>query len=119
MFDYGERMRLRLHFHARRPLEYGNFNVSFVRSDNVACCNYNMAMDGYEMPVVDGRGVVELLVPPLKLVSEMYTIHVMVWDRSFQELHSAQVGRTFHVRHPSLTTDFGIFHEQAEWSQVG
>ena len=116
VFDYGTRMRLRLHYHADRRIERPNFNISFVRSDNLPVCNYNMAMDEVDLPFVEGEGVVEVLTPPLKLIAELYSVHAMVWDQKFQNLHCAQVGQNFHIRHETLNTDFGIFHEQAEWT---
>jgi lipopolysaccharide transport system ATP-binding protein len=116
VFDHGQRMRLRLHYHATRRIERPNFNVSFVRSDNLPVCNYNMAMDSVEIAAVEGEGTIELLTPPLKLVAEMYEVHAMVWDQQFQNLMCAQVGQNFHIRHESLNPDFGIFHEPAEWS---
>jgi lipopolysaccharide transport system ATP-binding protein len=116
VFDYGRRMRLRLHYHADRRIERPNFNISFVRSDNLPVCNFNMAMDEVDLPFVEGEGVVEVVTPPLKLIAEMYSVHTMVWDQKFQNLYCAQVGQSFHIRHESLTPDFGIFHEEAEWS---
>jgi len=119
VFAYGERMRIRIHFEASRPVENPNFNVTFMRSDNVSCCNYNTTMDGFLIPSLCGKGVIELLTPPIRLVSELYTIHMMVWDTEFQRLYSAQVGTTFHVRHQVLSPHFGVFHESAEWSWGG
>ena len=92
-----------------------NVNVSFIRSDNVACCNYNMTMDGLIIPSLSGSATIELLTPPLRLVAELYTVHVMVWDTKFEKLYSAQIGMTFHIRHQLLNTHFGVFHETAEW----
>lgn len=115
VFDYGERMRVRLTFEAPQSIVDPNFNLSFIRSDNVACCNFNMAMDNISIPSLKGKGTIEVLTPPLKLVSELYAIHVMVWDGKFQQLYSAQIGTTFHVRHDLLSTHFGVFHEPAEW----
>jgi lipopolysaccharide transport system ATP-binding protein len=48
-------------------------------------------------------------------VAELYSIQVMVWDAKFQQLYSAQIGTTFHVRHLLLSPHFGVFHEAAEW----
>jgi len=118
VFDYGERMRVRIRFNAVEKIVSPNFNVSFIRSDNVACCNYNTAMDGVTISCVFGEGSIELLTPPLKLTAELYTAHVMVWDGKFERLYSAQVGDTFHVRHDVLNTHFGVFHESAEWLGV-
>jgi lipopolysaccharide transport system ATP-binding protein len=115
VFDYGERMRIRFTFEAPQPVSHPNFNLSFIRSDNVACCNFNMTMDGVSIPSLAGKGTIEVLTPPLKLVSELYAIHVMVWDPKFERLYSAQLGITFHVRHQMLSTHFGVFHESAKW----
>jgi lipopolysaccharide transport system ATP-binding protein len=115
VFEYGERMRIRLRYDASERVTHPNFNVSIFRSDNVPCCNYNTAMDGLSIPALCGVGTIEVLTPPLKLVAELYAIHVMVWDVAFQQLYSAQVGTTFHVRHQVLSPHFGVFHEAAEW----
>jgi lipopolysaccharide transport system ATP-binding protein len=73
-------------------------------------------MDDFPVPSLSGKGVIELLTPPIRLVSELYTIHVMVWDTQFQRLYNAQIGTTFHVQHQVLSPHFGVFHESAEWS---
>jgi lipopolysaccharide transport system ATP-binding protein len=115
LFNYGERMRIRVHFEARERLNNANFNIGFLRSDNIPCCNFNTAMDGYSKPSVIGSGILELRTPPLKLVSELYSVQVLVWDSTFERLYCAQMGQNFHVRHPILNTEFGVFHEPAEW----
>lgn len=116
VFDHGEKMRVRLRYETTEPVEAPNFTVSFLRSDDVACCNYNTSMDNVTTGTVSGRGVVELTVPPLKLVSELYTVQVLVWDAGFKRLYCAQNGKNFHVRHPVLSTEFGVFHEPARWT---
>jgi lipopolysaccharide transport system ATP-binding protein len=115
VFDHGERMRVRLTYEARRQLRSLNFIVAFVRSDGVACCNYSSEADGFSLDASRDRGVVELVTPPLSLVSELYTIHVLVREKGFQDLLCAQVGSSFHVRHELYDTHFGVFHEPAQW----
>jgi lipopolysaccharide transport system ATP-binding protein len=119
VFEHGERMRVRLRYHARERVESPNFTVAFIRSDEVACCNYSSAMDGLPLGPVEGDGVVELLTPPLKLVSELYTAHVLIWDLAFQRLYCAQPAGKFNVRHDVFSTQFGVFHEPGQWRQVG
>ncbi len=116
LFQHGERIRLRLHYVAKTRIENPNFNVSFIRSDSVACCNYNTSMDHFRTGTVLGEGVVELFTPPIKLVSDLYSINVMVWDSQFQRLYCAQVGKNFHVAHPVLNSEFGVFRETGEWA---
>lgn len=116
LFNFGERIRIRLNYSVRRTVENPNFLVSFIRSDDVSCCNYNTAMDGFAVPSLATGGSIELLTPPLNLVSESYKILVLVRDAKFERLYCAQIGSTFHVRHDLLNTHFGVFHEQGEWS---
>ncbi|MBV8073219.1 MAG: ABC transporter ATP-binding protein [Acidobacteriaceae bacterium] len=116
VFDYAERMRLRFTCEGRPLSEPVNFIVAFVRSDGVPCCCYSTELDGLSVDFSSGMRIIELLTPPLKLVSEMYTIEIIARKEGFQELLCAQVGATFHVRHAFLDTHFGVFHETAEWS---
>jgi len=115
VFEYGERMRLRLCYQARQLVENPNFIVAFIRSDGVACCNFSTEVDGVIIERVDGDGMIELMIPPLKLVAELYTIHILIREKGFQKVLCAQIGSTFHVRHHLLDTHFGVFHEQAQW----
>ena len=115
LFNYGERVRIRLTYSVRRTISNPNFLISFIRSDELACCNYNTAMDGFAVPSLEADGTIELLTPPLNLVSESYKICVLVRDAKFEHLYCAQIGKTFHIRHDMLNTHFGVFHEQGEW----
>jgi lipopolysaccharide transport system ATP-binding protein len=116
MFDHGERMRVRFSYEAREPVRHPNFVVALIRSDNVNCCDYSTALDGFAVPPIAGPGHIEVVTPPLKLIADQYTIHIVVWDTKFQRLYCAQIGKSFHVRHQVLSTAFGVFHESAEWS---
>jgi lipopolysaccharide transport system ATP-binding protein len=119
VFQHGERMGVRLHFEAGESITDPCIAVAFIRSDEVGCCNYNTVMDGFTLPSLYGQGILEMRTLALKLTSELYTIHILVWDRDFQKLYCAQVGPTFHVSHDSLSSHFGVFHEPAEWVYRG
>jgi lipopolysaccharide transport system ATP-binding protein len=118
VFDHGARMRLCLKYKARQTIERPNFIIAFIRSDGVACCNYTSHMDGVAIQQLSGEGSIEVLTPPLKLVAELYTIHILVREREFQQVLCAQIGGTFHVRHHTFDMNFGVFHETAEWNWV-
>jgi len=115
-FALGERMRVRIGFNAHQPIKNPNFIVNLLRSDNVKCCSYNTAMDGVGVESISGPGEVELLVPPLKLVSESYALEVSVRDERFQRLHCAMYGPSFQIRDEMLSTHFGVFRESGEWT---
>ena len=114
VFDYGQRMRIWLKFTTTKPVNNPNFIIAFIRSDNVNCVNYCTATDDFHIPSICGESTIELITPNLKLVAELYTVHILVRDSSFQNLHCFQIGSKFHVRHELLNTDFGVFHEQAK-----
>lgn len=115
VFEYGERMKLRLCYQAYQVVENPNFIVAFIRSDGVACCNFSTEVDGVLIDRVDGNGIIELVTPPLKLVAELYTIHILIREKGFQKVLCAQIGSTFHVRHYLFDTHFGVFHERGQW----
>lgn len=119
VFAHGERMRLRLRFQARQRVEDPNFIVAFVRSDGVACCNYSSELDGIGLGRVDGEGIIELMTPPIMLVAELYTLHILVRERGFQKLLCGQIGGTFHVAHDIYDMHFGVFHEPGQWTWQG
>jgi len=117
MFDFGARLRLRLHYHASQPIVSPNFTVSLVRaSDEIACCCYTTATDGFHTGVVEGDGSIELTTPPLKLVADSYNINLLAWDATFEKLYCSQIGKSFHIKDPLLHPEFGICHEPAEWA---
>jgi lipopolysaccharide transport system ATP-binding protein len=115
VYDYGERMRVRIHYELRKPIKFPNFYLSFQRSDSVWCCSFSAARDGATAALLSDSGFIELLTPPLRLVSDQYGAYAAVWDQEFKNLYSAQTGPNFHVRDEILNPDFGVFHEPAEW----
>jgi lipopolysaccharide transport system ATP-binding protein len=115
VYDYGEQMRVRIHYETRRPVRYPNFYLGIRRADNVACCSFSAARDGVTIPFLDQDGVIELLTPPLRLVSDLYSTYAVVWDHEFKTLHCGQIGPNFHVRDEVLNQHFGVFHVPGEW----
>jgi lipopolysaccharide transport system ATP-binding protein len=117
VFEHGERMKLRLTYETRRPVKNPNFIMAFVRSDGViCCCNYSTEAEGLSTDHLKGTGFVELLTPPLRLVSDVYTINVLIREDGFQKLLCAQKAVTFHIRHDLYDSHFGVFHEAGQWS---
>jgi lipopolysaccharide transport system ATP-binding protein len=118
--DHGERLRLRIALEALGPpVERPNLIVAFIRSDGVACCCYSTELDGVCVDLTGDQAVVELTTPPLLLVADLYTIEILVREQGFQRLVCAQIGATFHVRHPELDLNFGVFHQPGQWAGRG
>jgi lipopolysaccharide transport system ATP-binding protein len=116
MFEFGERLRVRIAYRAFKPIEGPHFLCSIKRSDQLLCCNYSSYFDKLDLPRISGDGVLELLTPPLKIVADRYTVTIAVRERGFQQVLAGQIGATFHLRHEVFdATEFGVFHESAQW----
>ncbi len=115
VFDYGERMIVRLRYTAKERVERPDFRVGFDRDDEVSCTTYSTSSDKIDIPFVEGEGEIELRTPPIKLVSDLYVANVVVRDGK-GEMVAAQIGGHFHVRHPVLSAQaYGVYHEPGEW----
>jgi lipopolysaccharide transport system ATP-binding protein len=116
IFEFGERMRIRIRYHALQPVEAPHFLFYIQRSDNVLCCNFSSYNDKLDLPRISGDGVIELITPPLKLVSDRYTVEIGVRQKGFKRLVAGQVGMSFHLRHEFFDPDeYGVFHEPGQW----
>ena len=116
VFEFGERARVRVRYNALQSIEAPHFLISFTRSDEILCCNFSSLSDNVDLPRIAGEGAIELLTPPLRLVSDRYTVSVVVRERGYQRILCAQVGAALHMRHEIFNaTAFGIFHESGQW----
>jgi lipopolysaccharide transport system ATP-binding protein len=115
VFDYGERMIVRLKYQARERVVRPDFRVGFDRDDEISCTTYSTFSDKIDIPYVEGEGEIELRTPPIKLVSDLYVANIVVRDANASML-AAQIGGHFHVRHPLLSAQaYGVYHEPGEW----
>lgn len=115
VFEFGERIRVRVHYLATQLLTDVNFCVGFHRSDNIHACSFSSTRDGLEAAKVTGEGFVDLLTPPLRLVADTYMLHFAIWDKAFHNLHAAQSAGLFHIRHTMINPHFGVVHERGQW----
>jgi lipopolysaccharide transport system ATP-binding protein len=115
VFEFGERMTVRLRYKTNGRLERPDFRVGLDRDDDITCMVFSTHSDGVDIPFVEGEGVIELRTPPLRLVSDLYVANIVVRDAKGRMV-CAQIGGHFHVRHAMLTsTAYGVFHEGGEW----
>jgi homopolymeric O-antigen transport system ATP-binding protein len=119
IFDFGDRMKIRFAYRAVRSIEGPHFLCSIKRSDQILCCNFSSHSDKVDLPWISGDGIIELLTPPLKLVSDRYSVTIAVREKGFQRLVAGQVGASFHLRHEIfVANEYGVFHEPGQWRVV-
>jgi lipopolysaccharide transport system ATP-binding protein len=117
VFDFGERMRVRIDYEAFRPIKAPDFRIGINRTDDVHCCTFSSVADEVDVGVLDpGTGTIEVTTSPLNLVSELYQAFVSVRENKYGHILCAQIGGHFHVRHPTFASNaFGIFHQPGDW----
>jgi lipopolysaccharide transport system ATP-binding protein len=117
VFDFGERLRIRISYRAHRAVAAPNFLCTIRRSDETFCCNFSSAADGAPIDSIEGEGAVEILTQGLCLVSDRYRVEIVIRQRGFESIVAAQTGASFHVRHDLFNAEvFGVFHERAQWT---
>jgi|CXWL01.1.fsa_nt_gi lipopolysaccharide transport system ATP-binding protein len=116
MFDFAAPMVARISYKAFKRVERPDFRFSITRSDDVHCSTFSSTADEIDIPFVEGEGEVELRMPPIKLIAELYNTNILVRERGYGRIIAAQIGPSFHVRHPTLMPiAFGVFHESGQW----
>jgi lipopolysaccharide transport system ATP-binding protein len=117
VFDFGERMTVKLRYKAFRPIEQPGFRIGFDRTDEIHCCTFSSVDDGVDLPTVSGEGWIEMKTPPITLVSDLYSCNIVVRERGHAgRILCAQIGGHFHVRHPVYASNaYGVFHQDAQW----
>lgn len=116
IFEFGERMRVRIRYRAARTITQPDFRIGINRSDEIHCCTFSTHADGVDIPAVSGEGVMELETTPLNLVSDLYTTTITVRERG--NSLSSQLGASFHVKHPLFASNaYGVFHQPGQWNK--
>jgi lipopolysaccharide transport system ATP-binding protein len=120
VFDFGERLRIRISYRAPKAVAAPNFLCTIRRLDDIFCCNFSSAADGARIDSIEGEGSVEILTQGLRLVSDQYRVEIVIRQQGFESIVAAQTGPSFHVRHELFNAEvFGVFHERAQWTHGG
>jgi lipopolysaccharide transport system ATP-binding protein len=120
VFDFSERLRIRISYRAPKAVAAPNFLCTIRRLDDIFCCNFSSAADGALIDSIEGEGVVEILTQGLRLVSDQYRVEIVIRQLGFESIVAALTGPSFHVRHDLFNAEvFGVFHERAQWTHGG
>jgi lipopolysaccharide transport system ATP-binding protein len=116
VFDFGERMTIRVRYDARDTVIEPDIRIGINRSDDVHCCTFSSIADDVKLASISGQGVIELTTTPIKLVADLYTLTISVREKKYGRVVLARLGETFHVHHPVFASNaFGVYHEKSEW----
>lgn len=115
VFRFGDPMQVQVRLECRQNVGDLNVVISILRQDGLPCCAYSSYLDGVTLAGNQDTYLIQSTIPNIKWVAGSYRVDVLVWDTLFQKLYAAAKGPYISVKHPLLSKEFGIFHENAMW----
>lgn len=115
-----ESAQVKIHYKAYAPLGKIQVRVFIFRSDGVNCCMMRTKLDGFDLFIEAGRGVITLQLSPLQLIGGSYYAEVAFLDETDSLLITSEVGRSdwFTVRGKAIShSESSIFEPNTTWSQ--
>jgi lipopolysaccharide transport system ATP-binding protein len=117
--EHGEPVTFRLRYKTTRRIEKPDVRLSIDREDDLHTMTFSTAMEGLDLPYLEGEGELVVKLPPIKLTSDFYLANVAVRENRHGKLLVAQIVSHFHVRHANYSsTAYGVVHEPGEWSHT-
>lgn len=110
---------IRIHYNANKPLGKVQVSAFIFRSDGVTCCMMRTKLDGFDLSLDRGRGVVAVQLTPLQLVGGTYYAEAWFLDESDSMAITSRGGRSdwFTVKGTALShSESSVFEPNSRWS---
>lgn len=111
--------QIRIHYNAYKAADKVQVSVFIRRSDGLTCCVMRTKLDGYEISIEAGQGIVSLYLEPLQLITGTYFAEAWFLNESDSMAIVSKSGRSdwFSVKGQSLSYDNnnGIFEPHTRW----
>ena len=116
-FESWDYMTIRAHFTTKVAIQSPYLVVRISRTDGLICCRATNNRDPYFVARrLEGEGHVEVLVGPLPLVPDTYTIEINIADSQQPILHASSSKSTFQINGDlSAPGEAGVFWVDTEW----
>jgi lipopolysaccharide transport system ATP-binding protein len=116
VFTSGEDLTIRLTYEAAERVENPVFGVAIHRDDNVHVAGPNTKVSNYHIAAVDGRGLLDFVIPGLPLSAGRYELSVSAYDQTvthqYDYLHRAF---SFSVQPGSPWDALGVMRLSGRW----
>lgn len=117
-FRTGDEMILRIHYHARDPVQEPTFGMAVFHETGIHVSGPNTFFGNMHIDCVHGHGYVDYRIPKLTLLDGGYDISVAVHEKSDAEMYDYH-DRILHFRvYPGTKEDerYGLVTLQGTWS---
>jgi lipopolysaccharide transport system ATP-binding protein len=117
-FNSEQSAEIRVHYISNHSVGSANAVVRIVRTDGLTCCMMRADLDGVELSLHEGGGVLSITVKPLQLVTGTYVIDARILDGSGSLILASKLSKWFYVSGASKGHDqiFGVFEPVRSWA---
>lgn len=121
VFTTGEPFTARIYYHASQQIEWPAFGVAIYRDDGTHINGPNTTTSGYDIPYIEGDGVVEFTIPSLPLLAGTYEFSAAIYDYYSRHPYDHQHRMySFRVQQGRLKEREGTIYIPSTWRhQVG
>jgi lipopolysaccharide transport system ATP-binding protein len=114
-FESQGAMRVRIHYQTSLHIERSAFCIEIRRPDGLMCCEvYNPSET---VIPIESDGAVEVLIDPLLLVPDVYSIRVRIIDRRQPIVYAVAPGGEFHINgYLGSEEASGVYAPPAVWN---
>jgi lipopolysaccharide transport system ATP-binding protein len=119
VFFTNEELNIQMHYSVATRVENPIFGLALHRSDGLHITGPNTRFGDLEIPVVEGRGVIEYSIPQLPMLPGRYQISVAVHnaaDTRMFDYHDRLY--TFSVNAGGTPEQYGLMHMGGRWRHV-
>jgi ABC-type polysaccharide/polyol phosphate transport system ATPase subunit len=115
-FKTGERMVVRLRYHAHTEVKRPVFGIAIYSSDGVHINGPNTKFSDYAVGSVAGSGEIDYIVEKLPLLEGSYELSAAVYDQDGLHAYDHQHRmHTFIVQQGTVKERYGIFYIASRW----
>jgi ABC-type polysaccharide/polyol phosphate transport system ATPase subunit len=112
----GERAMLRLHYETSEPVSEPGFSFFFTTVNGAPVTGPNSVAAGCVPDKLDGKGVVEVVIDPLRILPGTYDLTAVVADRTLlHEYDHLQNVLRFDVERGDIHEDWGVVSMNPHW----
>jgi lipopolysaccharide transport system ATP-binding protein len=112
-----EQVKIHVNYHAYTKIENANLVVRILRSDGLTCCAIRTSLDGFNLSIYPGKGVITAILDPIQLYGGSYYVQAVFRDADDAYTITNGSSDWFYVRGSVLAHQEmnGVFEPNRTW----
>jgi lipopolysaccharide transport system ATP-binding protein len=117
VFQTGDRLTIRLYYHAPGRVWYPVFGIALYTGNGVHVLGPNTRFADYEIPFIEGEGYLDYTIPELPLMAGVYDLTVAATNSDMTVMYDHQHNWYHFVvqPNPDLPDRFGLVYVPGTW----